>query len=69
MAMFRSKPTKDSLTVPLFDVNISFSDTARVDKYRANNNNLTSLFLATLKDGGNPIDVVAKVERSRVLNF
>ena len=59
--MNRPRPVTSPLTLKLFDVNIDRGADSRVDKYRANSNSLTSLFLATLQDVGHPIQVVAKV--------
>ena len=59
--MFRLAPPTTPLTLKLFDVKIHRDETSRVDKYRAGGNSPTSLFLATLQDAGNTIEVVAKV--------
>ena len=64
--MNRKIKTLPTLKIPLFEVTIDRHADARVDKYRANSFSPTTLYHATLKDGGdNSIPVVAKVIISR----
>ena len=59
--MVSSPAIKPSFT--LFDVIVDHDEAKRIDNYRVGTESLTALYPATLTDGGNAIEAVAKVRK------